>query len=58
MYDAGASYVILPHFISGEFVADIAFKAGYDQHDIIKRKKEHLEYLNKRKSHGHNLDLV
>lgn len=57
MYEAGASYVILPHFISGEFVADIAFKAGYDQHAIIKRKKEHLEYLNKRKSHGHTHDL-
>jgi voltage-gated potassium channel Kch len=57
MYEMGASYVILPHFISGEFAADITFKAGYNTREINKRKKEHLEYLNNRKIQGNNHDL-
>lgn len=53
LYEKGASYVILPHFISGEFAADITFKAGSDPSEIHKRKKEHLEYLMQRKALGH-----
>ncbi len=53
LYDRGASYVILPHFISGEFAADLTFKAGTDKNEIHKRRTEHLDYLNQRKSMGH-----
>jgi Kef-type K+ transport system membrane component KefB/Trk K+ transport system NAD-binding subunit len=57
LYELGASYVILPHFLSGEFAADMTFKAGYDQKAITKRKKEHLEYLKHRKSRGQTHDV-
>ncbi len=52
LYAAGASYVILPHFISGEFAADLTFKAGVNKSEIHKRRAEHLEYLKKRKNLG------
>ncbi len=54
LYDKGASYVILPHFISGEFAADLTFRAGTNKRVITKRRNEHLEYLKKRKHIGHN----
>jgi Kef-type K+ transport system membrane component KefB/voltage-gated potassium channel Kch len=54
LYEQGASYVILPHFISGEFAADLTFKAGVHKNEIQKRRNEHLEYLKQRKILGHS----
>lgn len=51
LYDAGASYVITPHFFGGAYVAQLIEKYGFDRNkfiqdgvkeksDLIKRKKE------------------
>lgn len=51
LYDAGASYVITPHFFGGAYVAQLIEKYGFDRNkfiqdgvkeksDLIKRKRE------------------
>lgn len=52
-YDAGASYVILPHFIGGQFAAELAYKAGFDNELLREKRIEHIEYLKERKALGH-----
>lgn len=51
LYDAGADYVILPHFIGGEHVAllveDLTLKK------LVQHKKSHIKELHKRKAMGH-----
>lgn len=53
LYEAGASYVILPHFLGGTHVAQmitarLPHKLRFDQ-----IRAEHLAYLNARKRAGH-----
>ena len=53
LYDRGASYVVMPHFISGEFAAKLARDAGYGLSSLSDKKKEHIAYLHERKALGH-----
>ncbi|HLC50517.1 MAG TPA: cation:proton antiporter, partial [Candidatus Nanoarchaeia archaeon] len=54
LYDAGADYVILPHFLGGEHVSLILETFGTDVDRIVNNKLYHLEELKKRASLGHN----
>ena len=53
LYEQGASYVILPHFISGEFAANLAKEAGFDVVKLHKKREHHINYLKERKAMGH-----
>jgi len=53
LYEQGASYVILPHFLSGEVVAKIAEEAHADTKELSDRRKAHISYLNERRVLGH-----
>ncbi len=45
LYDAGADYVILPHIMSGEKIADILSKYMDDKKMLRKVKRDHLKHL-------------
>ncbi|MCF7862188.1 cation:proton antiporter [Candidatus Woesearchaeota archaeon] len=56
LYDAGADYVILPHFLGGERVSFILEDYTEDFKsitDLIAKKVEHIKELRRRKSLGH-----
>jgi Kef-type K+ transport system membrane component KefB/Trk K+ transport system NAD-binding subunit len=53
LYELGASYVILPHFLSGEVAAKIVEEAHLDHSLLGDRRNRHIEYLKERKHLGH-----
>jgi Kef-type K+ transport system membrane component KefB len=54
LYELGASYVILPHFLSGEVAAQIVEKAHLDHTLLEDRRNSHIKYLNERRLLGHS----
>jgi Kef-type K+ transport system membrane component KefB len=53
LYNAGADYVILPHFLGGEKVKSLLQNIFKDMKIINKIKNNHINYLEKRKRLGH-----
>lgn len=53
LYDAGADYVILPHFLGGEHVSLILESFGTDIRKIIYNRVSHMEELKRRHLLGH-----
>jgi hypothetical protein len=47
LYEAGASYVILPHYIGSEQVSAFIGKSGLSKEVFRKQRIKHLEYLEK-----------
>jgi Kef-type K+ transport system membrane component KefB/Trk K+ transport system NAD-binding subunit len=50
LYEEGASYVILPHFIGGEKVGAFVRKAGFRKSDFKKIREQHIRQL--KRQHG------
>lgn len=50
LYDEGASYVILPHFIGGEKIGAFVKKSGFAKSDFKRIREQHMRYL--KKQHG------
>ena len=55
LYEHGANYVILPHFLGGDHVSHILTKMRKKKIDIIKEKDKHIKHLEERKGMGHEL---
>jgi len=53
LYDKGATYVILPHFIGGQFASELAHKSKLEVKKLIAKREEHINYLTERKNLGH-----
>ena len=53
LYNAGADYVILPHFLGGEHVSLILETFGGNLRKLLYNKIRHVEELKKRHSLGH-----
>lgn len=53
LYEKGADYVIMPHFLGGEHVSWLVEKYGHNLNRIFKKKIEHIEELKKRQRKGH-----
>ena len=53
LYDAGADYVILPHFLGGEHASLILESFGSNLKKLLENKIRHIEELSKRHSIGH-----
>ena len=53
LYDIGADYVILPHFLGGEHVSLLIEDFTADIKKIIETKVNHIKELKKRKDLGH-----
>lgn len=52
LYKAGADYVILPHFLGGEYTARIIEKAKGDKRIYEFEKKKQIRELNERLREG------
>jgi Kef-type K+ transport system membrane component KefB/voltage-gated potassium channel Kch len=53
LYDAGADYVILPHFLGGEHVSVLIEECSVNLEKIIENKIDHIKELRHRQSLGH-----
>jgi Trk K+ transport system NAD-binding subunit len=53
LYDAGADYVILPHFLGGERVSFLLQDVSVDINKLLKAKIEHIKELHERRGLGH-----
>ncbi len=49
LYEEGANYVIIPHFLGGHRTATMLEEYGFDIEKFLRYKVEHVEYLKKRK---------
>ena len=53
LYNLGADYVILPHFLGGEYASILLEEISQDENKLIVTKVEHIKELHKRKNIGH-----
>ena len=53
LYDAGATYVLMPHFLGGHHVSTMIEEHGLNLNKFLKEKIAHIEHLRKRKEIGH-----
>ncbi len=53
LYDAGATYVLMPHFLGGHHVSTMIAEHGLNLNKFLKEKVAHIEHLRKRKERGH-----
>jgi len=53
LYDAGANYVILPHFLGGEYTAKLIETAKNNDKIYQKERRKELKILKERLSRGH-----
>jgi len=53
LYEAGADYVILPHFLGGAHASLIIEDFDHDIKNVLKTKFAHMKELRQRKSLGH-----
>ncbi|MDD4128189.1 MAG: hypothetical protein PHY04_00430, partial [Candidatus ainarchaeum sp.] len=49
LYNAGATYVVLPHFVGGKFTATMIEAYGLDLNKFLREKLNHLKYLEERR---------
>jgi Trk K+ transport system NAD-binding subunit len=52
LYDAGANYVILPHFLGGEYTAKMIEDFRKDKEEYQKEKQKELKLLRERLKKG------
>jgi len=53
LYNQGADYVVLPHFLGGEHTAGLISQFRAKKINFTKEKNRHIDYLKERKSAGH-----
>jgi len=54
LYEKGATYVVLPHFIGGEYAAALADSSNLDITKLHAKRNKHIDYLKERKHLGHS----
>ncbi len=57
LYERGANYVILPHFLGGEHVSNLITRIREKKVGLEEEKKRHLQHLRQRKDIGHEHPL-
>jgi Trk K+ transport system NAD-binding subunit len=53
LYEAGATYVLMPHFLGGEYASTMMEKYGFNIERFLAERVKHLEHLHRRKQEGH-----
>jgi Kef-type K+ transport system membrane component KefB len=48
LYEHGATYVIMPHYLGAKHASDIIERHSFDMKDFEKEKERHLAYIEKR----------
>ncbi len=54
LYEKGANYIILPHFLGGQHAADLLIKMGSDRKKFTTLKSKHIQYLQSKLALGHD----
>ena len=54
LYEQGADYIILPHFLGGEHASMLLERIIREPNIILTNKLQHIEELSKRKELGHD----
>ncbi len=52
LYDAGASYVLMPHLLGGSHTASLIKRHTFNSKDFIKIKERHIRHLSNRQEVG------
>ncbi|MGM5484152.1 MAG: cation:proton antiporter [Nanobdellota archaeon] len=55
LYDKGADYVVLPHYLGGDHVSFLLEDVSYDISKIVKKKFNHIQELHERHKNHHTL---
>ena len=50
LYEHGATYVILPHYLGAHHASDIIIRHSFDVKEFEKEKERHLAYIEKREA--------
>ncbi len=60
LYNLGADYIILPHFLGGRYAADMLchLNGRFSRRKLAATKHRHLSYLQKRLSLGHDHPII
>lgn len=53
LYERGADYVVLPHFLGGEYISNVIEKAKEDKNIYKKEKEKQIRDLKERLGEGH-----
>lgn len=53
LYDKGATYVVMPHFLGADYSSMLINKHGLNMNEFLKEKKKHLKYLKTKERLGH-----
>ena len=53
LYQRGASYVVLPHFLGGRFASELVRKYGSRNENYAAEREAHLRNLKERLARGH-----
>ena len=53
LYDKGATYVIMPHFLGGSHASMMISKHGLNLNKFLDEKKKHLKQLKTKRKLGH-----
>ncbi|NQV91423.1 cation:proton antiporter [Candidatus Woesearchaeota archaeon] len=53
LYDSGADYVVLPHFLGGEHVSNLIDRIHKKTVDLKEHREKHIRHLHHRKKMGH-----
>ena len=53
LYEKGADYVILPHFLGGEYIAKLIEKSKNNKLYYKNEKRKHIQHLRERRKIGH-----
>jgi len=52
LYEAGATYVITPHFLGGKYASMLISKFGFDLSKFLSEKEKHIKDLEKKREIG------
>ena len=53
LYDDGATYVLMPHFLGGHYASKMIMKHGLNKGKFMVERRKHITHLKKRKKIGH-----
>lgn len=58
LYEAGATYVVMPHFLGAHYASQMIIKNGFNKKKFDKERSKHLASLDKRQKMGHEHPIV
>lgn len=53
LYESGATYVVMPHFLGGEYASTLIQKHGINLNEFLKEKTKHINHLKIRDELNH-----